>query len=207
MICSVLWAATQLYLAIPIMLGGLATFNLLGLFNAFCVSAIPLLVRPLANILKTMNGQACEPDSECVLFPSTGDLVGVSLAWKAGQLAMECNMRETTTQKLNALSISIGAIVGAFMQSFFLEAIVAALSEAGGIAPALFLDDTLQTNGTTATVDTFFANSTNSTNYSSAAMGGDAENMTAGVNGTSSTSSDIIPATFSAASDPAQLVK
>ena len=116
MICSVLWAAAQVYLAIPIMLGGLATFNLLGLFNAFCISAIPLLVRPLANILQTMNGQGCVPDAECVLFPETGDLVGVSLAWKAGQLAMECNMRETTTQKLQALSISIGAIIGAFIQ-------------------------------------------------------------------------------------------
>ena len=63
-----------------------------------------------------MNGQACEPDAECVLFPTTGDLVGVSLAWKAGQLAMECNMRETTTQKLNALSIGIGAMFGAFVQ-------------------------------------------------------------------------------------------
>ena len=116
MICSVLWAAAQVYLAIPIMLGGRATFNLLGLFNAFCISAIPLLVRPLANILQTMNGQGCVPDAECVLFPETGDLVGVSLAWKAGQLAMECNMRETTTQKLQALSISIGAIIGAFIQ-------------------------------------------------------------------------------------------
>ena len=47
-VCSALWAAAQLYLAVPIMLGGIRTFNLLGLFNAFCLSAIPLLVRPLA---------------------------------------------------------------------------------------------------------------------------------------------------------------
>ena len=146
-VCSILWAVTQLWLAIPIMFGGINTFNLLGLFNSFCVSAIPLLVRPLANILKTMNGQNCAPDAECVLFPTTGDLVSVGLAWKAGQLAMESNMRETTTQKLNALSLSIGAIASAFVQSFFLEYIVAALSAAGGIDPALFLDDT--TNGTT----------------------------------------------------------
>ena len=135
-VCAVAWALAQLYLAIPIMLGGENTFNLLGLFNSFCVSAIPLLVKPVTGILVTLNGQGCEPNAECVTFPTSGDLVSLSIAWKTGQLAMAVNMRETSTKKVNALALSIGAIGGAFAQSFFLSAIVAALSEAGGIDSA-----------------------------------------------------------------------
>lgn len=135
-VCAVAWALAQLYLAIPIMLGGENTFNLLGLFNSFCVSAIPLLVKPVTGILVTLNGQGCEPNAECVTFPTSGDLVSLSIAWKTGQLAMAVNMRETSTKKINALALSIGAIGGAFAQSFFLSAIVASLSEAGGIDSA-----------------------------------------------------------------------
>jgi hypothetical protein len=135
-VCAVGWALAQMYLSIPIMLGGINTFNLLGLFNSFCVSAIPLLVKPVIGILTTLNGQGCEPNAECITFPTSGDLVSLSLAWKTGQLAMAVNMKETSTKKLNSLALSIGAIGGAFAQSFFLSSIISALSEAGGINAA-----------------------------------------------------------------------
>ena len=45
-----MWALAQLYIAFPIMLGGEDAFNLLGLFNAFCVSALPLMTGPLMKV-------------------------------------------------------------------------------------------------------------------------------------------------------------
>jgi len=63
-LCAAMWALAQLYIAFPIMLGGEDAFNLLGLFNAFCISALPLLTGPLVKVqarsaLKHMHLLAC----------------------------------------------------------------------------------------------------------------------------------------------------
>lgn len=92
-VCAVGWCLAQLYMALPIMLGGEDAFNILGLFNAFCISALPLMTAPLMAILDSLNGQALNGK----LMPATGDLIAVSLAYKAGTQAMAVTTRETSS--------------------------------------------------------------------------------------------------------------
>mmetsp|Transcript_22879 Transcript_22879/g.60127 ORF Transcript_22879/g.60127 Transcript_22879/m.60127 type:complete len:461 (+) Transcript_22879:191-1573(+) len=131
-LCAAMWALAQLYIAFPIMLGGEDAFNLLGLFNAFCISALPLLTGPLVKCLDALNGQICE-GGVCTRVPATGDMIAVSLAWKAGQQAMAVTMRTSSTQKLNAIALTVGALGSTFVQGFFLTYISAALSSITGL--------------------------------------------------------------------------
>ena len=139
-------------------------------------------MRPINGILQALNGQGCASDAEpCENIPSTGDLVGLGLAFQAGNLAMQVSMQATSSQKLSGLALSIGAIGGAFAQSFFLETIVAALSEGGGIDAATMA---------------LFAGGGNSSSG----------NTSSSTNSSSSGVLDVDLGGVSVASDPAQLV-
>lgn len=82
--------------------------------------------------LDALNGQICE-GGVCTRVPATGDMIAVSLAWKAGQQAMAVTMRTSSTQKLNAIALTVGALGSTFVQGFFLTYISEALSSITGL--------------------------------------------------------------------------
>ena len=120
--CARAWALFQVYLGIPIMLGGTNNFTLMLFFNAFSIAGLPLLAGPIKLVLKWLKGDI---PFEAGLF------ITLNNACLAGMNAASVNVQEPPFDQLKTMAATLGILASSFAQGFYVQYIAEALAKSG----------------------------------------------------------------------------